>query len=196
MEKDEAMKHGGDENYYVNQSCYGQIQPTRKLGLMDSYWLQRGRWDAKFKEEKTPTVKEVYLWLMKSEYGIDETTGKKKKKSVFQNIGSLTALLICGDLIEANVLPMPTAQKWGDLIADVDKGGQAGMVMYELVPNGSSKEEISDAFVSLDLALQQELRDDEKEMMGYNVVMLEHSLCKIKRLTTRGLSKQEILYEL
>ena len=100
------------------------------------------------------------------------------------------------DLIEANVLPMPTARKGGDLIADVDKGGQAGMAMYELVPNGSSKEEISYAFVSLDLALQQELRVDEKEMMGYNVVMLEHSLCKIKRLTTWGLSKQEVLYEL
>ena len=31
-------------------------------------------------------------------------------------------------------------------------------------------------------ALQTELTKEEKDVMGYNIVMLEHTLCKIKRI--------------
>jgi len=136
------------------------------------------------------------LWLLTSEADIDQKTRKKKKSSVFRNIGQLTALLICGDLAEVNILPMPTAKQWGQLIAEVGKGAQAGMAMYGLIQASCSDKDICDAFISLDLALRQELRNDEKETMGYNVIMLEQALCKIKRLTSQGVSKMDILYEI
>lgn len=148
-----------------------------------------------FNKQRTPTVKEVFIWLNLSEMNIDQTTGKKKKKTVFRNIGPLTALLICGDLVEANILPMPTSKDWGTLIAEVGKGAQAGMEMFGLVEIGCDEDDICNAFISLDLALQRELRDDEKKTMGYNVIMLEHTLCKIKRLASR-ITMPEILYEL
>lgn len=51
-----------------------------------------------------------------------------------------------------------------------------------LVGKGSTKDEFCAAFESLDQALQLELTEEEKEAMDYNVIMLEHTLCKIKRI--------------
>ena len=39
--------------------------------------------------------------------------------STFRIIGALSAILICGDLIEAGILPMPDAHEWGGLIVIV-----------------------------------------------------------------------------
>jgi len=37
---------------------------------------------------------------------------------------------------------------------------------------------------------------EEKKAMGYNVVMLEHTLCKMKRLTTHKVSLDDIFTEI
>jgi hypothetical protein len=139
-EEDEAKKYGSDDDYYVNKHCYGQSQTTCNLSLLDSYWPQCKWWNSTFNQQRTPTVKEVYAWLLTSEMVIDQTTQKKKKTSVFWNSRSLTALLICGDLVEANILPMPTANQWGKLIVEVGKGAQAGMEMFGFVQKDCSVE--------------------------------------------------------
>ena len=66
------------------------------------------------------------------------------------------------------------------------------MEMYGLTQMKCTVADFHASFASLDQVLQCELQTDEKEMMGYNIIMLEHTLCKIKRLTIR-LSKQVIL---
>ena len=79
-------------------------------------------------------------------------------------------------------MSMPSAEEWARLIARVGKGAKFGMETCGLVPEGCNQEQLCQAFVSLDLALQRELDEDEKSAMGYNVIMLEHALCKINRL--------------
>ena len=130
-------KDGEEEKYYVKRSCYGQSQVDRSTKLLEIYWGKRHLWSTTFNKPTKPSITEVHKWLQSS----------------FRNIGSLSALLICGDLVEADVL----------------------------------------AFTSLDLALQQELKEEEKKVMNYNVVMLEYALCKIKRLTTRGIPMDNVL---
>ena len=93
-------------------------------------------------------------------------------------------------------MAMPSARKFGELIYKVGKGAKEGMVKFELVKNNAEKEEICEAFISLDLALQRELTEVEKETMGYNIIMLEHTLCKIKRLMSRGVSISTILSDI
>lgn len=193
MEKEEAKKHGGDDSYYVNKSCYGQSQTGRDLTLLSSYWKLRLEWNNIFNKDAKPFVEDVYLLLMKLVTSKDEPS---KKVKLFRNIGSLTALLICGDLVESGILLMPSVQEWAGLIHKLGMGAKAGMELFGLTPKGSTKEEVCNAFMSLDLALQNELRPDEKERMGYNIVMLEHALCKIKRLTARGISKDILLSEI
>lgn len=177
-------KDGEEENYYVKRSCYGQSQKDRSTKLLKGYWDQRLLWSAKFgKLSKPPSVKEVHKWLMASE-------------SSFCNIGNLSALLICGDLIEAGILPMLTAHELGGLIFTLDMGAKDAMQMLGLISKKASRVEVTDAFTSLDRCLQLELEEDEKVVMNYNVIMLEHTLCKIKRLTARGIKLGSILQEI
>ena len=183
-------KDGHEETYYVKRNCYGQTQTDRSTKLLSKYWDQRLLWNAKFNKPTKPTITEVYRWLTKR---VSENGGET---TLFRNIGSLSALLICGDLIEADILSMPTAHEWGGLIYSLGMGAKDAMEMLGLIGKKSSKREVSNAFASLDLALRQELTEEEKAAMNYNVIMLEHALCKIKRLTARGIVMKKILQEI
>jgi len=187
-----AKKHSNkEEKYYVKRNCYGQTQIDRSTKLLSKYWDQRLLWNAEFDKPTKPTITEVFKWLTKSILVNGKTT------TLFRNIGRLTALLICGDLIEAGVLPMPTAHEWGGLIYALRMGANDAMEMLSLTrKQRANKSDVSDAFVSLDLVIQQELTEEEKGAMNYNVIMLEHALCKIKRLTARGVSMNDILQDI
>lgn len=173
-------KDGEEEKYYVKRNCYGQTQIDRSTDLLSVYWSQRNLWSAKFNNPTKPSITEVNKWLI----------------SNIPNIGGLSSLLICGDLIEAGVLTMPTANEWGGLIFTLKMGAKGAMEVLNLTGKRACREEVTEAFTSLDFALQQELEEEEKVTMNYNVIMLEHALCKIKRLTTHGINLDGILKEI
>ena len=75
---------------------------------------------------------------------------------------------------------MPSASGLYELIFKVGNGGEAEMEMLGLVGEGVGKKDFS----SLDNYIESELGEKSKEAMGYNVVMLEQTLCKMKCLTT------------
>jgi hypothetical protein len=179
--KGKANNHKGEE-YYVNKTCYGQCQAGRQLSLLSSYWDQRLRWNDMFNKPEKPTVMQVFRWLTSQHATTNETSKKKTTVTLFPNIGDLTALLICGDLVEAGILLMPSAREWAESIDKMGKGSKSGMVKCGLVREGCKREEFCGAFASLDQALQIELTNEEKDAMGYNIIMLEHALCKIKRI--------------
>ena len=174
--KEEAKKHKDDE-YYVKKTCYGQAQAGRKLSLLTSYWERRGTWKDMFNKPENLTVLKVFRWLTSR-----ITEEKNNSSKLFSNIGGLTALLICGDLVEAGILPMPSASDWAKSISKIGKGSKEGMKLCGFVEESYSEDEFCAAFTSLDEALQRELKEEEKKDMGYNIIMLEHALCKIKRL--------------
>jgi hypothetical protein len=178
--KGKANNHKGEE-YYVKKNCYGQSQKGRELSLLSSYWDLRLQWKVKFgvSDQNEITVGQVYPWLTSSIKSDDDT---KKTTTLFPNIGKLTALLICGDLVEAGILSMPSTRDWAESINKMGKGSKAGMEKCGLVKSNCSGEEFCTAFASLDKALQTELSEEEKKAMGYNIIMLEHTLCKIKRI--------------
>lgn len=85
--------------------------------------------------------------------------------------------------METGILPMPSTKEWAESIVKMGKGSKDGMELCGFVGKNSSQEDFCSAFESLDQALQRELQDEEKEAMGYNIIMLEHTLCKIKRIS-------------
>lgn len=175
----EANQYRGEE-YYVVKHCYGQSQAGRQLSLLSSYWTLRNKWNDTFNKSdksdksKKPTVTNVFRFLT--------SNSTNSNKTLFPNIGKLTALLICGDLVEAGILPMPSTKDWAESINKMGKGSKAGMESCKLVNKGCSREEFCSAFSLLDEAIQMEFTEEEKKVMGYNVVMLEHTLCKINRI--------------
>jgi len=170
------MKNGtrSEEEYYVKKNCYGQNQNDRSIKLLPKYWEQHLLWGQHFNMPLKPSITEVYKWLMSSDKVGRSTT------TLFHNIGALTALLICGDLIEAKILRMPTTHEWGELIHSLDMGAKSAMFRLGMTTEKASKTEVANAFTLLNLTLRQELKEEEKVAMDYNAVMLEHALCKIK----------------
>jgi hypothetical protein len=57
-------------------------------------------------------------------------------------------------------------------------------------------EDFCNVFASLDAYIEGRLGVEEENVMDYNVVVLEHTLCKIKHLTTHKVSFKDILSEI
>ena len=57
---------------------------------------------------------------------------KSTPKKVLINIGSLTAILIIGDLVYTGILPMPSPLDWGKFAEKVSKGALAALTMLGL----------------------------------------------------------------
>ena len=93
------------------------------------------------------------------------------------NIGSLTAILIIGDLVNAGVLPMPSPLEWGKFIEKVSKGGLDVLIMLGLIDEDMT---VPQAFADLVAFVNHVLTSEEKSAMTYDVLTGEHSLCKYK----------------
>jgi len=93
-------------------------------------------------------------------------------------------------------MPMPSFYEMARLIWKVGKGARDAMQILGLVGTGANRDDFINAFMSLDTHIEGVLGEEEKSAMGYNVVMLEHTLCKMKRLTTHGVSLKDIRTEI
>jgi hypothetical protein len=169
--------NGNKLRYFVNVCAYGFNNKHRKIENIEIYWEERYRWTSFL--EGNPNVNETYRFLTES-----HTKGERKK--AFPNIGPLTALLVCGDLIELGILNMPAIEDWALLIYDVRKGATIGLQSLALLGESFTKEEVIDAFTRLNAFLVQNLSEEDMELMGYNIVMLEHGLCKFTRILTKA----------
>jgi hypothetical protein len=189
-----AFSQNKPESYFVVRSAYGSLQGDRSIDRVQEYWDQRHLWEPLIKK-KDLTVTEVYNFLLQSSVNGGRSTASQKKgsqpakgknkstpKKVFVNIGSLTAILIIGDLVYAGILPMPSPLEWGKFIERVSKGALAGMTMLGLVDDDTT---VSQAFADLHEFVNRTLTPEEKAAMTYDVLTSEHSLCKYKRLYCR-----------
>lgn len=80
------------------------------------------------------------------------------KVLVFQGIGPLTTLLICGDCLLAGLVPMSSAQQMGALVGMVAKGALTGLNCLGLTNGSSSQKDIENAFVELHNYLDRSLQ--------------------------------------
>jgi len=91
-----------------------------------------------------------------------------------------------GDLALCGFIGMPTAEKMGELVARVGKSAKDGLKVLGLLPIDAEGERVKVAFVKLHGYIMANLDTCSRQDMGYNVVMLEHALCKYKRILGEG----------
>lgn len=123
---------------------------------------------------------------------VNGTADKRKTIPVFRGIGPLTALLIIGDCAEAGLMHMPTTQQMADLVATLKKGAKTGLARLGMIAKDKpTDDDIMAAFVRLSHHLNVDLSEDEKNDMHYNILMLEHGLCKYSRLIPDSSKKKQ-----
>jgi hypothetical protein len=194
-----AFSKGHPQSYFVVKTAYGSFQGDRSIDRVEEYWEKRDLWEP-LMNKKDLTIFDVYDFLIQSSTGDGRSTSSRKRgswqsakgnnkstsKKVFVNIGSLTAILIIGDLIYADILPMSSALDWGKLIEKVGKGALDAMIMLGLIDEDTT---VPQAFADLDDFVNRELTSEEKSAMTYDVLTGEHSLCKYKRLYSKRNAK-------
>ena len=165
------------------KDAYGQYSHGRGPHNVSDYWENSFDWEDLM--EVSPTFKEVYNYLLSTEK-IDNSISKK-----FKEIGNLTAILICFDLVYGHVLPMPSIEELASCIIDLSKGGLHGLQRLKVLPNSFfiknslSKNDIvyeqtKDIIVSLYHKVTN-LLGDQQEVLMPDVIHFEHLLCKISK---------------
>ena len=175
LEQEDNRLKGATEDYFRDMGIYGTSNVRRSTSLFNQYWERSTSefwentktvpWEEMI--QSNPSPRELYDWLT--------ANGR------FPNIGGLTALLIVGDLIEAGVIQVSSPDEWGSLVVDVDKGAKKGLRNLKLIDANAPPQTVVQEFKALNDFLLERLTSEQREAMHYNVVMLEHGLCKHPR---------------
>ena len=165
-------KSDKEENYFVTKTAYGQAQKHRHTDNLKLYWDKARKLDwVQFHHSNNPNL--------------DVLTLHNFFVVNFHNIGVLSAMLIIGDLLESGFLPMVDVHAMGKLVAKVGKGAKAALESLGLIDQDSDENAIVNAFAELDQHATKTINQEKQTMIVYNVVTLEHGLCKYKRLLER-----------
>ena len=90
-------------------------------------------------------------------------------------------------MVYAGLIAEPSVEEMGSLIAAVGKGAVSGLILLRLLPPKPTRTykyppmQVVNAFTLLYNDLKSSM-DKEWVHMGLNPIVLEHSLCKLKRM--------------
>lgn len=124
--------------------------------------------------EKKPTFDEIWDHI---------ATGRSAKdgEMLYPTMGLLIGYLLCVDLVSAGVLDPPSLDRMGEIVYEIGMGGREGLRKLRLIGERASKEEVSLAFRSLYDFLQDKFALQFPDL-HFDMFILEHGLCKYKRL--------------
>jgi hypothetical protein len=101
----------------------------------------------------------------------------------FPGSGKLTAYLLAADYAYAGIVDMPTCDEMGKIIFMIKGGGRNGLRLLRLLSSDSASElQCISAFRCLHTYLSDCLSIEERVAMHFDVIMVEHALCKLTRL--------------
>ncbi|KAF8575408.1 hypothetical protein K439DRAFT_1370012, partial [Ramaria rubella] len=101
---------------------------------------------------------------------------------IFPQIGDLTGYLVAVDLCYTGLVQWPTACELGELIYDIGRGSYSEMVVQGLINGESDRMDCGWAFRDFNDKVSAALTSKELEKMNFDIFMMEHALCKRKRL--------------
>ena len=85
---------------------------------------------------------------------------------------------------------MPSIESLGEMVAPVNLGAVNGLQTLGLVPEDLSgqalKGTVKTQFLELFREISERLSEEEKDRMGFDGVVLEHTLCKVGRFLGEG----------
>ena len=201
------LTYDADRNskYYYNSCAYGSNNPGRKdSNLMDLYWTLSVRLWPQFVADSEGEY--IYTSFLNFIYfAANNFMSLEKQKSFtecvewfrdtkdsegnsFRQIGPLIRLLVAGDLAYAGIVEKPSVEEMGSLISVVSKGAVSGLNLLGLLPDKKTKHskypptQVVNAFKLLFDRLKEALDPVEWSDMGLDTIVLEHSLCKLKRM--------------
>lgn len=199
--------HGNQSpDFYCNRNATGhQTQADRVIGNVSAYWSasQESEWTTHFANGPI-SFAECRNLINSLRYTPDETDtakkstkGKNKKPSPNAKLpqcgtGLLSQYLLCTDLAYAGVIKPPSVTEIAQQIYALKSGGLNGLRLLGYCRKSlnrprnsseSSEDMVIEAFCRFFDDIDARLEDQEKEQMGWDPLMAEHTLCKVTRLS-------------
>lgn len=159
--------------YICNQAAYGYRLVKRSEALAPSYFKAEAHYRSVFADEEKEDFMTAYRALHR---GVDDN-----KKRLLPIMGELICFLLAGDLYYSGQVAAPSAEDIGTCAAQMQKGAVNGLRLLHIVANGSDKDGDKAAFILAHSHLQKFLSEEVKSAIQFDPIMVEHSLCKVKR---------------
>lgn len=169
-----ARQHSEEPAYVCNLRAYGQQNRGRTPDSAPGLWTASDEWVNFIDSKGLIPLEEMYSFLLNLRA---------------PQVGPLAAFLLAADYVYAEIVAEPSPKEMGSLIHKLGKGAVSGLQCLGLLPKGKQEfveRDVADAFVQAHDYVAKELSDEEKDRMGFDTVMLEHTLCKFKRLGVEG----------
>ncbi|KAJ3555734.1 hypothetical protein NM688_g2408 [Phlebia brevispora] len=170
-----------DAHFFCNMKAYtSQLITQRKVETAASYW--RMACDSKWAE-----LKRGQLTFKKAQ---DVLAGQCRKKGALPGCGKLDQYLTLADLAECGLIQQPTLWEVGVFIAAIRAGAVKGLQQLRYLPSklarvGKGKtldpKPVVKAFTDFYQDVTRILSEEEQKAMKWNVIMAEHTLCKVSR---------------
>jgi hypothetical protein len=167
-------KHEGKpQEWFCNRRAYGSACRALSKDNASALWASSALWEPWLAHNPDFTFTELYNFLKQKNHG----------QRVFPSVGELIAFVIAADITSLHIGPFPTVEETGKIISDIGKGARDCLVYsLGLVPNHATSAEIQTMVESLYGYLDTHLTDEQKACMDLHGLMLEHGLCKYKRV--------------
>lgn len=107
----------------------------------------------------------------------------QRKKKTYPTFGRLVAYLVAVDLAYVGLIPTPTIDEMAEVIEYINLGAVGGLRTFKLFQGNDDKPEgAGQVFKMVFSYLDSALTDTQKEAMRFDIFMVEHGLCKGKRM--------------
>src|SRR5882762_8527539 len=180
--KDMVAEPSTDRWYFCDPNVYGTA--TRcSVDIVPSLWsAAEGKWMLLSDNNKIGFHK-FYHWLAKD---MSDNSGNGQK--TFLQFGPLIAYLLTVDYSYTAVVSSPSLDDMANAIAHINAGGIKGLEALGILPDTRNMKldvqiaAVKPAFEMFYDFLDKALTAEQKGIIGFDYIMVEHTLCKIARL--------------
>ncbi|KAJ3535524.1 hypothetical protein NMY22_g6455 [Coprinellus aureogranulatus] len=168
----------GDAKYFCVRNAYGgQSINNRELGNAQDFWdgVVSLNWS---KVASGPSM------------SFSECLGLVAGAN-FRSLGPLCNYLLVCDLHYAGICDSPTVADIANAVFSIKGGSYIALTKLGLIPGGdSSRGDIANALLELQAHIQDAFTEEELDAMGWDLICLEHLLCKFCRAVKHGVAEE------
>ena len=180
--KNMVAEASNDQRYFCDPTVYGMA--TRcSVEIVPSLWLAaKCKWTQLSNGEQIGFCK-FYHWLAK-----DTLDNSSKGQKTFPQFGPLIAYLLTADYSYTGIVSPPSLDDMANVIACINAGGIKGLEALGMLPDTHKMKLdariaiIKPAFQKFYDFLDKALTAEQKGIIGFDYIMVEHVLCKIAHL--------------
>lgn len=172
-------------HHFFDIHAYGTAQghkPSTFTDNMQAYFDCESQWldlVAEFSPRPIP-FKTCYNWTQRMQRTPDDSSTTKRRALPLH--GGLTGYLLTADLSYTHNVQAPTLSDIAGVIHQNGMGSLRGLIRSEQIGRKASKADVLEGFSRVYEFLDNALTVEEKKLMVFDPIMVEHLLCKLERV--------------